>query len=101
MRLLKPVVGLVVLVLIALFVWQNAETWGSVANFKLDLYFSQAAWSFQLYVLMFLSALIGFLVGILVILKPHLSLRRQVARERKEKKAEEQAQIDQGQQAAS
>lgn len=101
MRLLKPVIGLVILVLIALFVWQNAQTWAGAVNFKLDLYFSQAAWSLQVYVLIFLSALIGFIVGILALLKPYLTLRRQASRERKEKKAMERPQVNQGQQAAS
>lgn len=101
MRLLKPVVGLIILALIVLFVWQNMETWGSAANFKLDLYLSKAAFSLQIYALMFLSALAGFLVGILVLLKPYFAARRTLAQERKAKKANEAPAIEEGQAKAS
>ena len=93
MRLFKLVVTLVILGLIALFIWQNTATWLSATNFKLDLYFdfAKTAFSLQLYVVMFLSALAGFCLGVLALLKPYFKARRLLAQERQEKKQTQEA----------
>lgn len=86
MKLFKLIVTLVVLALIALFVWQNMETWMKPASFKLNLYLGQTEWSLELYVIMFLSAFVGFILGALALMKPYVKTRRLLVRERQEKK---------------
>lgn len=86
MRLFKLIFTLVILGLIALFIWQNMETWLGATNFKFNLYFKEMAFSLQLYIVMLISALIGILIGVLVMLKSYFKVRRLLAQERQEKK---------------
>ncbi len=90
MRLVKLVVVLVILGLIGLFIGQNMSTWTSPVPFNLDLYFlGKTGTSLQLYLIIFASAAIGFLLGIIALAKPYMKTRRTLARERQEKKAED------------
>jgi uncharacterized integral membrane protein len=89
MRLFKLVVTLVILGLIALFVVQNMPTWTYPLEFKYKLpLFGEWNWKpgIELYLIMMLSALAGFFVGIGVIMKPYMRARRTLAQERQEKK---------------
>ena len=50
MRLFKLIVTLVILCLIAIFIYQNMQTWTQSVSFKLNLYFYQAnPASYELY----------------------------------------------------
>ncbi len=95
MRLFKLILTLVVLGLIALFVYQNMPTWLKPIDFKLNLYFFQTDQAsppvLQLYLVMLLSALGGFVFGLLAMFKPYRKTRRTLARERQEKKMADEA----------
>lgn len=85
MRWIKLIFVLVILGLIALFAWQNIPTFNAVHSFQLNLYFSQPiVWTHSVVALMAISAAIGLVIGILVMLKPFLNTRRKLARERQE-----------------
>lgn len=85
MRFVKLIVTVVILVVIGLFFWQNLPTFNAVQPFKLTLYFGQPmVWSHSLFSLLGISTAIGFLVGILVMLKPYLGLRKKLAQEKQE-----------------
>ena len=86
MRFIKLIVALVVLGIIAAFIWQNLPTFSAEQPFELSLYFGQPIkWTHSVYALLGISAAIGFVVGILVMLKPFLSVRKKLAQERQEK----------------
>ncbi len=90
MRFVKLIVILVILGLIALFIWQNTLTFNTPQHFKLSLYFGQPVeWTHSVSSLMGIAAVIGFVAGILVMLKPYLGLRKKLARERQEAKSQE------------
>ena len=86
MRLFKVLLTLVILFLIAIFVYQNLQTWRQPVSFRLDLYFFQAGPGVALYSVILLSALAGFIIGILLLLRPYFRTRRLLKRERQEKK---------------
>ncbi|MGA2026113.1 MAG: LapA family protein, partial [Syntrophobacteraceae bacterium] len=86
MRSFKLLVTLVILCLIGIFIYQNMQTWTQPVSFKLNLYVYQANPSFELYPVILLSALVGFIVGIALMLKPYFKTRRLLKRERQEKK---------------
>jgi uncharacterized integral membrane protein len=90
MKLFKVIFTLVILGLIALFVWQNMETWLATVNFRLNLYFKEIGFSLQLYIVMFISALIGVFIGCLAMFKPYFKARRLLAQERQAKKQEQE-----------
>ena len=87
MRLFKLLVTLVILCLIAIFIYQNMLTWTQAVGFKLNLYFYQTnPESRSSITVILLSALGGFIVGIALMLKPYFKTRRLLKRERQEKK---------------
>jgi uncharacterized integral membrane protein len=95
MRLFKMLVTLLILGLIAIFIYQNMQIWTLPVGFKLNLYFYQTnpvrPLSLELYAVLLLSALGGFLVGTALLLKPYFKTRRLLKRERQEKnKAQEE-----------
>jgi hypothetical protein len=91
MRWIKLIVVLVILGLIALFAWQNIPTFNAVHSFQLNLYFSQPiVWTHSVVALMAISAGIGLVVGILVMLKPFLNTRRKLAQERQERQEKQE-----------
>jgi predicted small integral membrane protein len=102
MRLFKLVVTLVILGLLSLFVYYNMTTWTSTLEFKYKLpLFDEWVWRPALYLIMLLSALFGFFLGIAVIMKPYLKARRALAAERQEKKAAAPAVMEEEQAKAS
>jgi hypothetical protein len=91
MRWIKLIVVLVILGLIALFAWQNIPTFNAVHSFQLNLYFSQPlVWTHSVVALMAISAGIGLVIGILVMLKPFLNTRRKLAQERQVKQEKQE-----------
>jgi uncharacterized integral membrane protein len=90
MRLFKLLVTLVILCLIAIFIYQNLQTWTQPVSFKFSLYFFHtnpvSPPSVELYPVILLSALAGFIVGLAVLIKPYFKTRRLLKRERQERK---------------
>lgn len=83
MRFIKPLVALVILALIALFFWQNADAFAKLQEFKLNFYFgAPLKWAHSLFSLLAISAVVGFVVGILVMLKPYQSARKRLAEDK-------------------
>ena len=90
MRPFKLLVTLLILCLIAIFIYQNMQTWTQPVSFNLNLYVYQTHPSFELYAVILLSALCGFIVAIALLLKPYFKTRRLLKRERHEKKQAEE-----------
>jgi uncharacterized integral membrane protein len=87
MRLVKLIVTLLIVGLIALFIGQNLEAWTHKVAFNLDLWIlGKLHVELELYLIILISALIGFILGVLLILKPYFKARRTLARERQAKK---------------
>ena len=85
MRFIKPIIILVILGLIALFIQQNLSTFNAEQPFKLSLYFGQPmVWTLSVFTLLTVSAVIGLMVGILIMLKPYMGLRKKMAQEKQE-----------------
>jgi uncharacterized integral membrane protein len=93
MRVFKLLVSLIILCLVGLFIYQNMETWKQLIQFRLNLYFYNPSTSpgVELYMIIVLSALAGFIVGLAAMMKPFFKTRRLLKRERQEKKQAEEA----------
>jgi hypothetical protein len=90
MRFIKPIIILIILGLIAAFAWQNLPTFNAEQPFQLSLYFGQPIkWTHSVLSLVGIAAILGFVVGVLVMLKPFLNLRKKVAQERQDKPEQE------------
>jgi|GEM_PF-1378510 len=85
MKLFKWLSGCIILAIIGLFIYQNLATWKSSADFTLYLYIEHLNWSHHLYTIIAISAGLGLVLGILLMLKPYLKIRRILAGERQEK----------------
>ncbi len=90
MRSFKLLVTLIILCLIAIFIYQNMQIWTRAVDFKLNLHFYQPNPSLEIYQVILLSALVGFIIGIALLLKPYFKTRRLLKRERQEKKQAEE-----------
>ncbi|MGC9965634.1 MAG: LapA family protein [Syntrophobacteraceae bacterium] len=94
MKVFKLIVSLIILCLVGLFIYQNMETWRQLIKFKLNLYFFQTDAAkppdLELYFIILLSAVVGFIVGLVAMLKPYFKTRRLLKRERFEKKQAEE-----------
>jgi uncharacterized integral membrane protein len=74
---------LLVIVIIWLFIKQNMPTFVSPQPFQLDIYIAApSSWTLNLYALLFLSALFGFVLGFGIMLKSYLNIRRTLKSER-------------------
>lgn len=68
---------LLVLSIVGLFVWENASTFLASQTFTLNLYVAEPfTWSLSLYLLLLLFALVGFILGLTLMLRPHLRTRK-------------------------
>ena len=90
MRLFKELVTLLILCVAAISIYQNIQTWTQPVGFKLNLYLYQINPELELYQVILLSALGGFIVGLALMLKPYFKTRRLLKRERHEKKQAEE-----------
>jgi uncharacterized integral membrane protein len=88
MKVLKWLTGGLLLAIGALFIYENLATFSSRVHFNLDLFIHEAfSWSHPLYAIILMSAGLGLFLGLLLLLRPLLRLRRslaQVAGEREE-----------------
>jgi hypothetical protein len=86
MRIFKLATGSLVLLIIGLFVYQNLPTFRSELDFSMNLYLRDTLqWKHHLYTIMALSAALGFVAGVILMLKPYFNVRRLLAQERQEK----------------
>ncbi len=84
MRWLKLGFPIIILGLIAFFVYQNLLTFEQSVAFKYEFGFlGKAAWSHPLYAVIGMSGGIGFLVGLLLMMKPYLGAKRRLKEARK------------------
>jgi hypothetical protein len=84
MKLFKWLSGLIILAIIGLFIYQNLATFKSDLTFSMDL-IERLEWKHHLYTIIVISAGLGLVLGILLMLKPYLKIRRILAGERQEK----------------
>ena len=83
MRWFKLVFTVIILGLIALFVYQNLPVFAQNVSFKYDLrYLGNVEWKNSLCSLIAISAGFGFLVGILLMTNPLLGARRRAQQAR-------------------
>ena len=92
MKWVKWITISLILAIIALFIYQNLPVFNSSTTFILDLHFREFQWSLQLYAIFGIGALLGFILGILLMLKPHLKVRRRLFEERQAKQELQQKQ---------
>lgn len=77
MRVFSWITGGLLLAIVGLFVYQNLLTFNGLLPFVLDFYIHEAfTWFHRLYTVIGMAAFLGFLLGLLVILKPYLKMRR-------------------------
>jgi uncharacterized integral membrane protein len=86
MRLFKLVITLIIVCLVAVFIYQNLGVWDQRTTLGLNLYLVQKSLPVRVPVLLLISLLLGFFAGLTVLLKFHVKTRRQLKRELKEKK---------------
>ncbi|MDR3569801.1 MAG: hypothetical protein P4L43_17395 [Syntrophobacteraceae bacterium] len=85
MRLFKLIITLIIFSLLGVFVYQNLEILNQTLPLKYNLYFVAKALSVKIYLLVLISLLVGFFMGLTVLLKFHFKTRRSLKRERIEK----------------
>lgn len=84
MRWFKLGFIVIILGLIAFFVYQNLLTFEQSVAFKYEFGFlGKAAWSHPLYAVIGISGGIGFLIGLLLMMKPYLGAKRRLKEARK------------------
>lgn len=94
MKLVKLIFSLAIIGLIGLFVGQNIKAWTGPVSFNLDLWIlGKTEWSLELYTIILISAILGLLIGVLLMFKPYFRTRKLLARERKEKKEAAQGEV--------
>lgn len=86
MKIFKLLMTGLILVIVGLFIYQNLATFNSTQALKIDLYFESSAGTPPLYMLLVVSGALGFFVGIFLMLKPYLKVRRALAQTRQEMK---------------
>ncbi len=73
MRVFSWITGGLLLAIVGLFVYQNLPTFNGLVPFSLDFHIHEAfTWFHRVYTVIGMAALLGFLLGLLVMLKPYL-----------------------------
>lgn len=86
MRLFKLCTTSLVLALVGLFFWQNSAVFKAFLPFSYDLYIREPIhWRHHLYTLLFYAGFLGFLTGILVMLRPYRKMKRLLMLERQQR----------------
>ncbi len=84
MRWFKLGIAVIIIALVALFIYQNMPTFDQDVTFSYNLHISdKVEWTHSVLSIIFMSAGFGFLIGLLVMLKPWLNTRRTLSQERK------------------
>jgi hypothetical protein len=77
MRVFSWITGGLLLAIVGLFVYQNLPTFNGLLPFSLDFHIHAAfTWSHRVYTVIGMAAFLGFLLGLVVMLKPYLKMRR-------------------------
>lgn len=80
MKLFKLLTSALVAGLIFLFIKQNITAFTTRIPFGLDLFIREpVSWSHEVYGLMIMAGLVGFVVGFAALLRPYLNMRRDLA----------------------
>ncbi len=87
MKWFKLIFALIIIALIGLFIGQNTSTWTKLMEFRIEIpLMIKSQVKLEFYLLLLVSAAMGFFVGLVMMLKPYFKVRRNLARERKENK---------------
>lgn len=93
MKVFSWITGGLLLAIVGLFVYQNLPTFDGLLPFRLDFHIHEAfTWFHRVYTVIGMTASLGFLLGLLVMLKPYLKMRRMLKDRRN---PEEPAQVQQ------
>jgi hypothetical protein len=77
MRVFSWITGGLLLAIVGLFVYQNLPTFNGLLPFCLDFHIHEAfTWFHRVYTVIGMTASLGFLLGLVVMLKPYLKMRR-------------------------
>lgn len=86
MKIFKLILTLLILGFAALFAWENLSTFQSTLRFQLNLYIREPqTWELYIYTVLGIAFSLGFFLGILLVLRPYLRMRRRLQQERLEK----------------
>jgi hypothetical protein len=92
MKLFKLITTALVAGIILLFIKQNIAAFTTRIPFVLDLFIREPVnWGHSVYGLIIMSGFVGFIVGFLVLLRPYMNMRRQLAEKREHTVAKEAA----------
>lgn len=87
MRMFKLIVAFIVVGLIGLFIWENMLTWKMAIPFRFELpLLGRSEPKLEFYLVSLFFAGLGFLAGVAMMMKPYFKVRRNLARERQERK---------------
>jgi hypothetical protein len=95
MKLFKWLSGCIILAVIGMFIYQNLVTFKQELDFSFEL-IEKLEWKHHLYTIIAISAGLGWVLGILLMLKPYLKIRRILAGERQEKQQSAEKVQEQG-----
>jgi len=85
MKIFKLITGGLIILIVGLFIWQNIPTFNSELQFHFNLYIQEhLTWTLKLYSLLLIIGLLGFILGIVLVLRPYFNARRALAKERQE-----------------
>jgi uncharacterized integral membrane protein len=85
MKAFKLITGILILLIIGLFLSQNASTFVSPLQFQLNLYIKEhLQWTLRVYTVLLLAGIAGLFLGIVLMLRPYFNVRRLLAQERQE-----------------
>lgn len=85
MRFFKLIATVLILGLIALFIWQNLPTLTTQLSFKLDFFIAEPLlWTLSVYTLAIVTAAVGLVIGLAAMLKPLFTVRHRLAQLREE-----------------
>lgn len=91
MKLFKLLFTLLILGFIGLFIWENLPAFQTVIPFQLNLHYVQETarweWTHPVHTLMGIAGGLGFILGMLIMIRPFLKTRRGLVQEREAKRA--------------
>jgi hypothetical protein len=98
-KIFKLLTSALVVGLIFLFIKQNITAFTTTIRFGLDLFIREpVSWSHEVYGLMIMSGLAGFVAGFAVLLRPYLNMRRMLVQSHHETEAGKSVPVPEDQQ---
>lgn len=90
MRLFKLIVSGLIVLIIGLFIYQNSNEFQKPIMFSFNLYIHEVlTGSMSLYSLLLAAGIVGFLLGVFIMLKPYFNARRLLVQEKANKQPAE------------